>query len=106
MFVFHLLERYWPLELVDSDHLVGKVVPIPVFVSIVEFSITEPIFVQRKIAGFPGARGHSLADVSDAGMRSSPIKPDSFRTRFEAIFSELVILPSVSNLGHVGVLHR
>lgn len=106
MLLLHLLQRDGQPELTDSNHFVSEIVAIPVFVLIVEFGITQPVFFQWSITGIPRPGEPCFADMGDAGVRSSPIKPDSFHTGSEAIFSKLVVLSSVGDLSHVGVLHR
>lgn len=44
--------------------------------------------------------------MGNAGLRSRPIEPNPLNTGPQAVFPELVILPSVDNLAHVWVLHR
>ena len=106
MLLLHLLQRDGLPELADSNHFVSEIVAIPVFVLIVEFGITQPIFFQWSITGIPRPGGQCFTNMRDAGVRSSPIEPDSFHTGSEAIFSKLVILSPIDDLSHVGILYR
>lgn len=105
MFFSHFLQGDRPLELVQSDNFVGKVPAGPGLVPLVELGVSQAILNQWRIAGFPGVRGHGLADMGDAGMRGSPVEPESFHAGIDAIFSELIILSSLDDLVHVRVLH-
>ena len=53
----------------------------------------------------PRPGGQCFADMRDAGVWSSPIEPDSLHTGSETVFPKFVVLSSINDLGHVGVLH-
>ena len=105
MHLLHLPQSNRLPQLPYRNHLVREIIPIPIFISVIELGIPQPILFQWRIAGIPCPRGLGFADMRDAGVWCSAVEPDSLYAGAEVVFAELVVLAAGDDLGHVGVLH-